>query len=137
MKIYVASSWRNEFYLATTTYLRERGHEILDWRQDGFSWREVSDKMKHDWDGPYYRDFVLQQPRAIEGFKNDFDKMHQADCCVLLLPSGRSAHLEAGWFLGRGKRVCIYIPVFDEPELMYKAANGIFFDITELAEALQ
>ncbi len=125
MNIYVASSWRNPFYKDVTSFLSEFGHTILEKRP------------KNEWTGEDYRDKVLTHPRAIEGFKNDFDLMHRADCCVLLLPCGRSAHLEAGWFAGRGKRVFIYIPVFDEPELMYKMANGIFFKLEELAEALQ
>jgi hypothetical protein len=139
MKIYVASSWRNTFYHTTTDFLRECGHEIMDWRttEKGFGWDQVSSIDKRDWTGPYYRDHILQHPRAVEGFEYDISLMHAADCCVLLLPSGRSAHIEAGIFIGWGKRVFVYIPVFDEPELMYKAAKGIFFRLEELAEALQ
>jgi hypothetical protein len=137
MKIYVASSWRNPFYGITTAFLTECGHTIMDWKVNGFGWQEVSDKPKNEWTGPYYRDFVLKQTRAVQGFKNDMMKLHDADCVVLLLPSGRSAHIEAGICMGLGKPVYIYIPVFDEPELMYLAARGIFFKLEELAEALQ
>ena len=45
---------------------------------------------------------------------------------VLLLPCGRSAHLEAGWALGRRKPTCIVLgggPV--DPELMYLMADYI------------
>ena len=50
--------------------------------------------------------------------------MRWCDACLLLLPSGRSAHLEAGWSLGAGKAVavlCHYCldPDEFEPELMY------------------
>ncbi len=137
MKIYVASSWRNTFYGSTTAFLRECGHEIMDWKEKGFGWNETTYIDKSHWTGPYYRDFVLKQPRAIEGFENDMAKLHAANACVLLLPSGRSAHIEAGICMGLGKPTYVYIPVFDEPELMYKAAKGIFFTLEELAAALQ
>jgi hypothetical protein len=56
----------------------------------------------------------------VAGFDHDFDAMKWADGCVLLLPSGMSAHLEAGWFGGAGKPVVVLAPELREPELMYK-----------------
>jgi hypothetical protein len=38
----------------------------------------------------------------------------------LVLPSGISAHLEAGWCKGAGKPVVVYAPELKEAELMYK-----------------
>ena len=35
--------------------------------------------------------------------------MQEADFCVLLLPCGRSAHSEAGWMKGNGKKVSYWI----------------------------
>lgn len=132
MKIYVASSWKNTEYGELLRTLRAKGFEPLDWRQGGFGWREVSSVPQDEMTGQHYRDDVLTHARAVEGFNNDHDKMLEADCCVLLLPCGRSAHLEAGWFWGRGKPLHIYIPVFDTPELMYKGADSISFTIEEL-----
>ena len=37
-----------------------------------------------------------------------------------MLPCGRSAHTEAGWMAGAGKKVIAYIPEKEDPELMYK-----------------
>lgn len=85
-----------------------------------------------------YRDVVLKHPRAAEGFNSDYTKMAAADACILLLPCGRSAHLEAGWFWGQGKPLHIYIPLrhFDTPELMYLGADSISFTLDELTAAL-
>lgn len=64
--------------------------------------------------------------------------MKWADACVLLLPSGMSAHLEAGWFSGAGKPVAVLAPEIREPELMYKCfddrtgATPIFASIAEV-----
>mgnify|MGYP000895361354 FL=1 len=47
--------------------------------------------------------------------------MHEADYCVLLLPCGRSAHSEAGWMKGQGKKVFILdLSEHPTPELMYQ-----------------
>ena len=51
--------------------------------------------------------------------------MKWADCCVLVLPCGRSAHTEAGWFAGRGLKTIVYIPEKQEPELMYKLFDAV------------
>jgi len=136
MKIYVASSWKNPVYETLLESLREKGYSPLDWKEDGgFSWKQTGwnpDEML-DWQ---FRDIVLQHPRAIEGFQSDFKKMNEADCCVLLLPCGRSAHFEAGWFWGAGKPIHIYIPIFDTPELMYKGATSISFSLSQLLSNL-
>lgn len=125
MKIYVASSWKNERYPALIATLVEAGHAVLDWRAGGgFGWQQTS-VAQASMTATQYRDEVLKHPRACEGFENDFSKMCEADCCVLLLPCGRSAHFEAGWFWGQNKPCHIYIPAFDTPELMYKGAESI------------
>jgi len=55
---------------------------------------------------------------------------------VLVLPCGRSAHTEAGWMAGAGKRVIAYIPEMVEPELMYKLFDAVVGDLDELVKAL-
>lgn len=135
MKLYVASSWKNPHYEAVLKHLRDVGHEPLDWRQGGFGWRQTG-IAQEDMTARQYRDEVLKHEAAARGFGNDFAKMQEADACVLLLPCGRSAHLEAGWFWGHGKPLHIYIPHFDTPELMYLGADTISFDLDELTRAL-
>lgn len=46
------------------------------------------------------------------------------DTCVLVLPCGRSAHTEAGWFAGRGLKTIVYMPEKQEPELDRKAVEN-------------
>lgn len=55
------------------------------------------------WSTDQYR-AALEHPIAQAGFKSDFDAMQWADVCVLVLPCGRSAHSEAGWMKGAGKK---------------------------------
>jgi nucleoside 2-deoxyribosyltransferase len=68
---------------------------------------------------------ALDHPLAAAGFAADFKAMEWADACVLVLPCGRSAHVEAGWMKGAGKKVFAYMPEAQEPELMYKLFDGI------------
>lgn len=137
MKIYVASSWRNVYYPEVVNRLREAGVEVYDFRNppsgdEGFHWHNVSERWL-DWTPEEYRD-NLKHPLAERQFKNDIEAMESCDACVLVLPCGRSAHTEAGWFAGRGKRVIAYIPERQEPELMYKLFDGVACSLDEVVQ---
>ena len=79
----------------------------------------------------------LHHPLAERQFQADIDALTWADTCVLVLPCGRSAHTEAGWMAGAGKRVLAYIPEMLEPELMYKLFDAVAGSLDELVEKLQ
>ncbi|MCR4571050.1 MAG: hypothetical protein K5652_02490 [Bacteroidales bacterium] len=89
-----------------------------------------------EWTFEQYRQ-GLKHPKAERQFAADLEAMQWADTCVLVLPCGRSAHTEAGWFSGRGLKTIAYIPQFDEPELMYKLFDAVVATPTELLEALK
>lgn len=130
MKIYVASSWRNEHQQGVVDLLRDAGNTIYDFKNPeagnhGFHWEEI-DPQWQQWTPEQYMN-ALEHPVAERGFGKDFEAMRWADACVVVMPCGRSAHLEAGWFCGQGKRCLFYYPdgVMVEPELMVKMARGI------------
>ena len=134
-RIYVASSWRNEYYPEVVQKLRDSGFDVYDFRNppsgdEGFHWCNVSDKWL-DWTPEEYRD-NLMHPLAERQFGNDIKAMESCDICVLVLPCGRSAHTEAGWFAGKGKKVIAYIPTKQEPELMYKLFDGLAVSLNDL-----
>ena len=140
MKLYVASSWRNEYYPQVVERLREAGHEVYDFRNPpsgdpGFKWSCVSEDFM-EWTPQQYRE-QLHHPLAERQFRNDIEAMTTCDACVLVLPCGRSAHTEAGWFAGQGKKVVAYIPTRQEPELMYKLFSAVACSIDELTDALR
>ena len=139
-KIYVASSWRNGYYPEVVEKLREAGHEVYDFHNPpsgdpGFKWSSVSEDYM-EWTPAEYRD-MLQHPKAERQFHNDIEAMEACDTCVLVLPCGRSAHTEAGWFAGRGKLTIAYIPECQEPELMYKLFSHVCCSIEELIDTLK
>ena len=136
----MASSWRNEFYPEVVEALRRAGHEVYDFRNppsgdEGFKWSCVAENYM-EWSPQEYRE-QLEHPKAVRQFDNDIKAMEACDTCVLVLPCGRSAHTEAGWFAGRGRTVVVYIPVRQEPELMYKLFSAVCCSMDELVETLK
>ncbi len=139
-RIYVASSWRNVYYEGVVKALREAGHEVYDFRNppsgdEGFKWSGVSEDYM-EWSPQEYRD-MLMHPKAIKQFANDIGAMESCDVCVLVLPCGRSAHTEAGWFAGKGRTTIAYIPERQEPELMYKLFTRVCCSLEEVISELE
>ena len=140
MKIYLASSWRNAEQPALLQFLRAAGHEVYDFRNppggipNGFRWSEI-DPDWEAWSAAAYR-AKLATPLAQRGFNSDFDGMKWADVGVLLLPCGRSAHLELGWMAGAGKRTIIVTRDGEEPELMALLASEICVTWDEVVTSL-
>lgn len=141
--VYVASSWRNRFHVEVVAALRSSGISCYDFKHDEgaqFKWSEVGVISGGETYDKYRRG--LLHPRAEAGFSSDFNAMKRASHCVLVLPCGRSAHLEAGWMIGQGKPTAILMEPdhYDEvsevvlytPELMYKMADYITDNLLDL-----
>ena len=140
MKIYVASSWRNEYQPEIVELLRAAGHEVYDFRHpdeddDGFHWSEI-DPDWQEWGPEEFRDQLISHPLAEKGFEKDFNAMKWAEVCVLVMPCGRSAHTEAGHMAGRGKPVFVLLSS-GEPELMYRLFYALCVTPEELMAQLR
>ena len=139
-KIYVASSWRNELQPGVVKVLRDAGHEVYDFRnpphgRGGFAWSEIDPNWRA-WTAREYRD-ALTSPIAKAGFDSDAAGMIWADTCLLVLPCGRSAHLEAGWMAGRDKLTIVLTRDGEEPELMALLSDHICVSMDEVLQALE
>lgn len=137
--IYVASSWRNKYYPEVVKRLKAEGHDVYDFRNpthggSGFHWTDV-DENAPNWTFEQYAE-GLHNPLAERQFEADLMALQRADTCVLVLPCGRSAHTEAGWMAGAGKRVIVYIPEMVEPELMYKLFDEVVGSLDDLIQRL-
>lgn len=139
-KIYIASSWRNEYQQALVNTLRRIGYEVYDFKHPhggkGFQWSDIDPKWQ-GWNMNEYRE-SLKTEHARFGFNRDLDAMKSADICILCLPCGRSAHLEAGWMKGAGKKVIAFIPPQEriEPELMYGLLDGVALSVKDIIEMI-
>lgn len=155
--VYVASSWRNPMHTAVCANLHSAGINHYDFKNPptgtGFSWKEVrtsqENKASHealmeghsitrpvpkgsDWEklDDYYE--MLTHERAVEGFCADFAAMQAADTFVMVLPCGKSAHLELGWAVGQRLNTAILAEDPIEPELMYRMVDYISPNIFDL-----
>lgn len=140
-RIYTASSWRNPHQPEIVERLRNGGHEVYDFRHPfngvpGFAWSSIDPDWK-GWSAARYRELLTTSPIAAGGFVSDLRAMQWADTCLLILPCGRSAHLEAGWFCGQGKRCVILTRDGEEPELMALLATDICISLDEVLATLE
>lgn len=134
MKIYVASSWRNSYQPDVVADLREEGHQVYDFRNPrpgdkGFAWSDI-DPEWYEWTPEQFRK-GLEHPVAQSGYKTDYEAMQWADAFVLVMPCGRSAHLELGWAIGAGKKTIILL-AGGEPELMYLLVDHLAIGIDDV-----
>ena len=141
IRIYVASSWRNTYQPSIVELLRQDGHEVYDFKaplpgDDGFHWSEIDPNWK-SWTPEAYAE-ALESPLADRGFMSDMTALENADLCVLVMPSGKSASFEYGYWRGRMQRHGIlHIPAGEtfEPELMFKGAT-ITSHVVDLLKAV-
>lgn len=134
-KIYVASSWRNNYQPAIVATLQAAGFPTYDFREpqpgkSGFSWSDISKRWMHWTTSEYIA--ALDTPIAKEGFGNDMTALRECDICILVLPCGRSAHLELGYAAGAGKKTAILCMTDAEPELMNKMVHHISPGVMDL-----
>ena len=136
MKLYVASSWRNIRQQTVVGELRQAGFDVYDFKNPpggtGFDWANVDPNWKQ-WTPQEFRE-GLSHPIAHRGFQSDMTALDMADAVVLVMPCGRSAHIEAGYALGAHKPVFILLSM-GEPELMYKMAE-LVLSVDELISKL-
>lgn len=148
IKLYVASSWRNRYQPQVVSIARQFDYEVYDFRQpapgnNGFRWSEVAIPGTdwQQWTLDEYR-AALNHPTAQNGFALDMEALIEADACLLVMPCGRSAHLELGYAVGARKPTAVLYPeavdsdgapTLFEPELMVKmTTGGVLVGYTEL-----
>ncbi len=143
MKIYIASSWKNQqTVLKLAEYLERYGFEVDAFcrssdKRYAFHWSELvdnEDDLAH-----YDAIEMLADPRTQRAFKEDSKWLNWSDCVIMLMPCGRSSHMEAGYAKGQGKLLYIY-GAFPKGEfdVMYGFADGLFRteDIDKLVSVL-
>ncbi len=138
MKIYMASSWKTKPLVEVTAdLLRNWGHEV-DCFSDDSTGRFVFSALEEGMDGLNAIDF-LSHKISQKAFREDKKWLDWAEVVVMVLPCGKSAHLEAGYAVGCGKPLFIMgeFPA-GEYDVMYGFAEALikFDNIAPLKEAL-
>jgi nucleoside 2-deoxyribosyltransferase len=135
--IYIIGSLKNKNIPYIANEIRELGFEVFDdWFSPGPNaddhWRDYEKARSHTY------------KEALQGWAGkhvfEFDKFHidRSDIGILIMPAGKSGHLELGYMIGQGKTCFILFE--EEPErydVMYQFANDVFFDKNELFDTLK
>ncbi|KKT87014.1 MAG: hypothetical protein A2119_01230 [Candidatus Colwellbacteria bacterium GWA2_46_10] len=132
---FIAARWRNkENVLKLVKDIRSKGKTVYCFVEgDGadYELKDLEGKhapeefMKHFESIPDWRN----DHRVKEIFDVDMNALKNSETLILLLPAGKSAHLEAGVAYGMGKR-CIVIGEQKETESLYLIFNE-FYNSTE------
>jgi hypothetical protein len=139
MKIYLASSWKNKnIVFLWKQELQEKGHEVdafVD-SSDGryvFHYSEIDNIENLDVIN------FLEDNRTKKAFQEDKKWLDWCDCCLLILPSGKSSHLEAGYAKGKGKIFIVWEAYFPKGkfDVMYGFADLITDSLTAVTDFLE
>lgn len=138
MKVYLIGSLRNPEIPIIAKGIRRRFPfvEVFD------DWYAAGPEADDYWQ-KYETTKGNDMARALNGHAAkhvfSFDKRHldASDIGILVMPAGKSGHLEIGYMAGKGKRT--YVLLDKEPErfdVMYNFTNGVYTDIGMLLEEL-
>lgn len=115
---FVSGRWRNkDNVLDLTQKIREKGYKVYCFLETVHNTGSASENPeedmklfeKRDWRNDHY---------IKEVFQNDMTGEKNSDTFVMLLPAGKSCHIEAGVAYGLGKK-CILIGEQKEAESLY------------------
>ena len=130
-------SLRNAEIPAIGNVLRAAGHEVFD------DWHGAGPYADDEWQryeterGRTFAEALAGHACAnIVGFDQGY--LDEADLGVLVMPAGKSAHMELGYLIG--KRTPCFV-LFPEPperyDAMYRLGAQVVFSVDELIERLK
>ena len=90
---------------------------------------DVNDKMD------VFESLDLKSDVVLNIFNQDLENEKASKNFLLVLPAGKSGHIEAGIAYGMGKK-CYAIGEFDSTDSLYNIFDNIFSDVEELEEFL-
>lgn len=135
--IYIIGSLRNEKIPQIGNLLRDNGWDAFDdWYGAG---PEADDKWR---DYEQHRGRNLKE--SIYGYAARhvfaFDKHHleRVDAGLLVMPAGKSGHLELGYLRGLGKAgYILFDGVPERYDVMWNFATDVFLSVEEMLETLK
>jgi hypothetical protein len=135
--VYLIGSLRNPRVPEIAAGLRKLGVHVFD---DWYAAGPEADDYWQKYEQGRGRDYkaALEGFAARHVFNYDKDHLDSADAAILVLPAGKSSHLELGYVLGQGKPGWILLD--GEPErfdVMYKFASGVFYNEPALHHAVR
>ena len=98
MKIYIASSWKNQHAVEMLTILlREDGHEVLSFVENNYG-----EGHNHIAEIPVPFEEWVVSDQAEQSFKYDTNGATKSDLVIYISPSGKDAAAECGMAWAKG-----------------------------------
>ena len=137
ISIYLIGSLRNRKIPLIGKKLRESGFEVFD---DWFAAGRIADDEWQRYEQTRGRTYpeALQGYAAENVFNFDLRNLKRCNVVVLVLPAGKSAHIELGYCIGSGQKGYVLfekVPV--RWDVMYRFAQGVFFDLDSIIDELK
>jgi hypothetical protein len=135
--VYLIGSLRNPKIPDIANQLQRAGHEIFS---DWFSAGETADDSWKAYEQARGRNYIqaLQGKAATNVFEFDKRNLEAATMAVLVMSAGKSAFLELGWHLGKGKPGFILLEQgSDRWDVMFKFATAVVDNIDDLLTAMR
>lgn len=129
MKIYIASSWKNQHAVEMLTdILRNKGHEIIS-----FVEKAVNDEGRTE----IKFDFVqwINSPDGLEKFAYDIEGATKSDLVIYIGPAGTDAWAEVGAAFGSGVEI-LGLWAKDEPAGLMRKMVTWFHDYRDLVATI-
>lgn len=131
MKIYIASSWKNQHGVEMlTALLRERGHEVISWVENNYgeNHNHVTKKFPfEEW---------VHTEQAEQSFQFDTKGATESDLVIYYGPAGQDACAELGAAWKAGATIFGLYAKGEGLGLMRKMINEWFERYTDLLEAV-
>lgn len=135
--VYLIGALVNPYIPVLANKIRLLGYDVFD---DWWSASEIADT----WFDSYRKARGMSYKEALKSYAAqhifNFDKTHldRADLVVLVMPAGKSGHLELGYSIGKGKPGYILFPDGEPEKLdqMHQFANEIFMKEEDLLDKL-
>jgi len=106
MRIYIASSWKNQHAVEMlTALLRQENHEVLSFIENSHGEQKGHEALDEDQKPMDFTDWIWS-PRGSFSFIYDTDGATLSDLVIYISPSGSDAWAEIGAAWGKG------VPIF-------------------------
>ena len=115
--------------------IRQLGYDVFD---DWFAAGEIADDSWRDYETHRGRTYAeaLKGHAAQHVFGFDLEHLDRSDIGVLVLPAGRSGHLEFGYLCGQGKIGYVLLDGPERWDVMYQFAAKVCANFKELETEL-
>jgi hypothetical protein len=132
---FISGKWRNrDGVLKLTNAMRQKGYTVYCFLESPHSFYKVNEDPEKSMQKFEKLDW-RNDPYVKKIFKSDMEGEQNSGTFVMLLPAGKSCHIEAGVAYGLGKK-CILIGEQKEAESLYLIFDEVYLTEKAFLESL-